>query len=52
MSHAESLDIEINNTKLLTTQLGTQSGLEDALVQRREGEMDRVAIDELTGNLP
>ncbi|MFK7855921.1 MAG: hypothetical protein AB8B79_17525 [Granulosicoccus sp.] len=52
MSHAESLNIEINNTKLLTSQLGTLPGLEDALVQRREVEMDRVAIDELTGNLP
>lgn len=47
--HADSLDIEIENTKLLASQLDTQFGLMDALEQRREVEMDRLAIDELTG---
>jgi len=47
--HAESLDIEIENMKLLVVQLDTQTGLLDALEQRRKVEMDRLAINELTG---
>lgn len=47
--HADSLDVEITNTKLLTSQLDTPLGLMGALEQRREVEMDRIAIDELTG---
>ncbi len=52
MAHADSLDIEIDNTRLLAVQLTTQIGLADALEQRREVEMDRLAIDELTGMSP
>ena len=52
MGHADSLDIEIANTRQLVSQLKSQIGLADALEQRREVEMDRLAIDELTGMSP
>ena len=47
--HADSLDREINRLQLLSTLLATDEGLIDALDDRRAVELDRLAIDELTG---
>ena len=50
LSHADSLDVEIANTHQMASILGTHEGLEQALLQRREVELDKLAIDELTGS--
>lgn len=49
ISHARSLDEEIQNSQNLTEKLDSENGLFDALQERRALEQDRMAIDELTG---
>jgi len=47
--HAKSLDTEIRQVGQRTNQVKTSEGLQTALIERREIEQDRLAIDEITG---
>lgn len=47
--HAKSLDVEIQQTTKKTKTIQTNIGLQDALIERRAIEQDRMAIDEITG---
>ena len=48
--HAKQLDLEINENETAIERLNTISGLQKALDQRRSIELDRMTIDEITGN--
>ena len=47
--HAKSLDTEIRQVGQRMNQIKTGEGLQSALLERREIEQDRLAIDEITG---
>ncbi len=47
--HAKSLDIEIQQISKKTKSIQTSIGLQDALLERRAIEQDRMAIDDITG---
>lgn len=48
-AHAKQLDREIGQNEATIRQLNTDTGLRSALDQRREIELDRMTIDEITG---
>jgi hypothetical protein len=48
--HAKQLDQEISENETAIERLDSKSGLQKALDQRRSIELDRMTIDEMTGN--
>jgi len=52
MEHAAILDKEIAKIQSTLKSLSTDAGFEEALATRRAIELDRLAINELTGNYP